>query len=541
LNKIILIFFSIQFVALSATNDEAYYNIYSNLNKFGKVYERINNDYVGEVDPNILVKESIIGMLSALDPYTRYEEITKSNRANYLSTGYYIGYGFYLDKMDDGNRIVKLINNSPAEKAGMRVGDLLLTIDSVNVQNMDQESLSKIIDKDKGSESEFRFFRHGVKDTFNVTIKTAEIPVNDIPFFRLIDDTTAYVKLDQFSFKADYAFRKALRDMEYESKFDRLIIDLRDNPGGVMQAALRILELFVEENTLLLTTRGKSSSDIDEYFSKSKPLYPDLKIAVLINGGSASASEIIAGALQDTDRGVVIGKKSFGKGLVQHSINLDEESKINITVAKYYTPSGRSIQKLDYNISDNKYDIDIERVADFKTINGRKVNTHDGINPDVTVRDKDYSEIVNNLIKSDYIFNFAVGYASNYDKSSESYTFEEEGFEDFLSFLDSNKRLYDLEPLNLISRLERKKNEKIQSDITKENILLLENSLKNDLRQTLVENKEEIISLINDIIVYILKGREKSFFKDITDDKYIISATETLNKNYNKILKLSNK
>ncbi len=541
MNKIILIFFLLQFVALSATNDEAYYNIYSNLNKFGKVYERINNDYVGEVDPNILVKESIIGMLSALDPYTRYEEITKSNRANYLSTGYYIGYGFYLDKMDDGNRIVKLINNSPAEKAGMRVGDLLLTIDSVNVQNMDQESLSMIIDKDKGSESEFRFFRHGVKDTFNVSIKTAEIPVNDIPFFRLIDDTTAYVKLDQFSFKADYAFRKALRDMEYESKFERLIIDLRDNPGGVMQAALRILELFVEENTLLLTTRGKSNSDIDEYFSKSKPLYPDLKIAVLINGGSASASEIIAGALQDTDRGVVIGKKSFGKGLVQHSINLDEESKINITVAKYYTPSGRSIQKLDYNISDNKYDIDIERVADFKTINGRNVNTHDGINPDVTVSDKDYSDIVNNLIKSDYIFNFAVEYASNYDKSSESYTFREDSFEDFLSYLDSNKRLYNLEPLNLISRLEKKKNEKIQSDITKENILLLENSLKNDLRETLVENKEEIISLINDIIVYILKGRENSFFKDINDDKYIIKATETLNKNYNNILKLSNK
>lgn len=541
MNKIILIFFSIQFIALSATNDEAYYNIYSNLNKFGKVYERINNDYVGEVDPNLLVKESIIGMLSALDPYTRYEEVTKSNRANYLSTGYYIGYGFYLDKMNDGNRIVKLINNSPAEKAGMRVGDLLLTIDSVNVQNMDQESLSKIIDKDKGSDSEFRYYRHGVKDTFNVSIKTAEIPVNDIPFFRLIDDTTAYVKLDQFSFKADYAFRKALRDMEYESKFERLIIDLRDNPGGVMQAALRILELFVEENTLLLTTRGKSNSDIDEYFSKSKPLYPDLKIAVLINGGSASASEIIAGALQDTDRGVVIGKKSFGKGLVQHSINLDEESKISITVAKYYTPSGRSIQKLDYNISDNKYDIDIERVADFKTINGRNVNTHDGINPDVTVSDKDYSDIVNNLIKSDYIFNFAVEYASNYDKSSESYTFREDSFEDFLSYLGSNKRLYDLEPLNLISRLEKKKNEKIQSDITKENILLLENSLKNDLRETLVENKEEINSLINDIIVYILKGRENSFFKDITDDKYIISATETLNKNYNNILKLSNK
>jgi hypothetical protein len=157
------------------------------------------------------------------------------------------------------------------------------------------------------------------------------------------------------------------------------------------------------------------------------------------------------------------------------------------------------------------------------------------------VGDNDYSEIVNNLINSDYIFNFAVGYASDYDKSSESYTFKEDSFEDFLSFLDSNKRLYNLEPLNLISRLERKKNEKIQSDLTKENILLLENSLKNDLWKTLVENKKEIISLINDIVVYILKGREDSFFNDLSDDKFIISATETLNNNYNNILKLSNK
>ncbi len=534
--RLILILFVVSNLSLYSSNDDLYYSIYNNLNKFGRVYEKINNDYVGEVVPDSLIKKSIIGMLSSLDPYTRYEEVTKSNRSNYLSTGYYIGYGFYLDKMKEGNTIIKLIENSPAKKSGMRIGDRLLTIDSKNVQYLNQEKLSNILDKDKGSKSNFVFIRPGVKDTFNVSIENTEIPVNDVPFYRTLDDSTAYIKLDQFSFKADFAFRKALRDIEYQTSFNNLIIDLRDNPGGVMQTALRILELFVKENTLLLTTRGKTNNKVEEYYSRSKPLYPDIKIAVLINEGSASASEIIAGALQDTDRGVVIGRKSFGKGLVQHSINLDEESKINLTVAKYYTPSGRSIQKLDYNISDNSYDKDIERVGDFKTINGRDVNTHDGVSPDVAVKVSDDNEIINNLIKSDYIFNFAIEYVSSYDNYSKENLFKVENFEKFLSYLNSEKRLYELEPLPLISKLEINKYKELQSDITKENILLLEYSLKNDLINSIKENKEKIVDLINDVVVYVLKGREYSFFKDLKNDEYILKATETLGTNYNIIL-----
>lgn len=531
----ILLLFSV--VSSLASNDELYYSIYNNLNKFGRVYEKINNDYVGKVKPDSLIKESIVGMLSSLDPYTRYEELTKSNKSNYLSTGYYIGYGFYLDKMKSGNTIIKLVDNSPAKQSGMRIGDLLLSIDSIDVRFKSQTKLSKILDKEKGSVSLFRFLRPGLNDTLEVSISNTEIPIKDIPFYRILNDSTAYIKLDQFSFKADFAFRKAMRELEYQNSFNNLIIDLRDNPGGVMQAALKILELFVEENTLLLTTRGKSNSDVNEYFSRSKPLYPDLKIAVLINDGSASASEIIAGAIQDTDRGVVIGKKSFGKGLVQHSINLDDDSKINITVAKYYTPSGRSIQKLDYNISDNKYDIDREKVGGFKTINGRDVNTHDGISPDVYIKDTNNTEIINNLIKRDFIFNFAVEYVSRFENFSDSILFDDTKFDEFLSYIDSDKRIYELEPLNIISKLENNKYKKIQSDLTKENILLLENSIKNDIKKSLNQNKNDIISLINDVVIYIMKGREYSFFKDITNDIYISKATETLNTNYYKVLK----
>jgi len=533
LKKYILLFL-IPLSLISAKKDDNYFDIYNALNTFGRAYEQLNSGYVSDVNPSDLIKQSIKGMVSELDPYTRYEENVGETQSDYLSTGYYIGFGFTVDKVNAKNTIVKVTEGYPADKAGLRIGDELITIDSIYVSKLNQDSLRSILVGKSGSKSLFRYYRLGNKDTNEIEITRTEVAVKDVPFQRIINDSIAYIKLDQFSVKADFAFRKALRELEYEGKFNSLIIDLRDNPGGVLQSSLRILELFVPENTLLLTTRGKLKENSQDYYSRTAPLYPDLKVAVLINENSASASEIVAGAIQDTDRGIVIGRKSFGKGLVQQTLPLDENSKLRMTIAKYYTPSGRCIQKLDYNIEKNQYDLSSSSL--FKTKNGRTVNKEDGISPDKNVNNKDYPEIINNLIKSDIIFNFAVMHSAKYEKSSLDYKFEVEEFDEFLNFLNEEKRYYKFDELKPIKDLSNKKYKDVISSQSQDNITVLESSLKSDIKKNIVENKIQIIELINEMATYILKGREYSFFEKIETDEYIIEAINSLSDKYESIL-----
>lgn len=521
-------------ILISESNDDKYFDIFNSLNTFGKAYEQLNNSYVSEVNPNDLIKQSIIGMVSKLDPYTRYEEEEGESQSDYLSTGYYVGFGFSVDKIDDKNTFIKVLEGYPADKAGIRVGDEFISIDSIPVSNLEQDSLRSLLVGKSGTKATLKYFRLGTFDTTEVEITRTEVGVKDVPFQKIIYDSIAYIKLDQFSVKADFAFRKALRELDYDGKFNSLIIDLRDNPGGVMQASLRILELFMPENTLLLTTRGKLKENSQEYYSLTKPLYPNLKVAVLINENSASASEIVAGAFQDTDRGVVIGRKSFGKGLVQQTLNLDANSKLRMTIAKYYTPSGRCIQKLDYNIEKNNYDLTALNL--YKTKNGRTVNKEDGISPDKTIKKKDYSEIINNLIKRDIIFNFAVKHSAKFEKTSTNYLFDSENYDEFLNFMNENKRYYKFDELKIIDNLSKKKYKEVLSSLSQDNIILLESSIKTDLRVNLIKNKDEIVTLINNIVTYVLKGREFTFFVQLDDDEYIVEAVKFLSEGYEKLL-----
>lgn len=535
LNYILL--FLIPILLFSQSKDEKYYNIYNSLNTFGNAYEQINSGYVSDVNPNELIKQSIIGMVSKLDPYTRYEEIDIDGQSDYLSTGYYIGFGFSIDMIDSKNTIIKITEGYPADLSGMRVGDELISIDSNNVINLSQDSIRSLLLGKSGTSAVFRYYRFGNKDTNEVTVKRTEVSVKDVPFYKLLDDSIGYIKIDQFSVKADFAFRKAIRELEFEGKVKSLIIDLRDNPGGVMQASLRILELFMPENTLLLTTRGKLKANSQSYYSRTQPQYPDIKVAVLINDNSASASEIVAGAFQDTDRGLVIGEKSFGKGLVQQTLPLDDKSKLRMTIAKYYTPSGRCIQKIDYNIEKNQYDLKSDDL--FKTKNGRTVNKEDGISPDKYVKNKEYPEIINNLIKSDFIFNFAVYHSAKFEKNSTNFEFTSNHFDDFLKYMDEDKRYFKLDELKIFDDLNKKKYKEIFSSNSQDNITVLENSIKNDLKKNLIDNKEQIVQLINDMVTYILKGREYSFFDKIKSDEYVNQAIKSLNDDYDTILKVS--
>ena len=530
-----IVLFLLPLALISAKKDDKYLDIYNSINTFGRAYEMLNSAYVSDVNPSELIKQSIIGMVSELDPYTRYEENEGETQSDYLSTGYYIGFGFTIDKVNSKNTIVKVTEGNPADNAGLRIGDELISIDSIYVGKLDQDSLRTILVGKSGSKAMFRYYRLGHKDTIGVEITRTEVAVKDVPFQRIIRDSIAYIKLDQFSVKADFAFRKALRELEYDGKFSSLIIDLRDNPGGVMQASLRILELFEPENTLLLTTRGKLKENSQDYYSRTAPLYPNLKVAILINENSASASEIVAGAFQDTDRGVVIGRKSFGKGLVQQTLPLDDNSKLRMTIAKYYTPSGRCIQKIDYNIEKNQYDLSTSTL--FKTKNGRTVNKEDGISPDKYVKKKDYPEIINNLIKSDIIFNFAVMHTAKYEKTDVDFKFKADEFGKFLSFLDDEKRYYKFDELKPIEDLSNRKYKDVISSQTQDNLTVLESSLKSDIKKNIVDNKDQIVDLINEMSTYILRGREYSFFDSIDKDEYVIEAINSLSDKYDTILK----
>lgn len=535
---IYFIVFIIPALLFAQSRDAEYYNIYNALNIFGSAFEKLNMGYVSDVNPNELIKQSIKGMVSDLDPYTRLEEKDIDGQSDYLSTGSYIGFGFSVDLINKKNTIVSITNGYSADKAGLRVGDELISVDSTNVIGISPDSLRQLLLGKLGTSSIFKYFRFGTNDTSKVSVTRTKVAVRDVPFYKLIDSITGYIKLDQFSVKADFEFRRSLRELDSNNQLKFLIIDLRNNPGGVMQAALRILELFMPENTLLLTTRGKLASNSQKYYSQIPPEYPNLKVAVLINDGSASASEIVAGAFQDTDRGLVIGQKSFGKGLVQQTFDLDENSKLRMTIAKYYTPSGRCIQKIDYDgIDKNQYDLKTDDL--FKTKNGRTVNKEDGISPDIVIKEKKRPEIVNNLIKSDFIFNFAVYHSSKFDKSSDDFLFKVADFDKFLKYMDKEKRYYELDELKIFEDLSKKKYKDILSSNSQDNITVLENSIKGDLRKSLIDNKKQIVELINRSVTYILKGREFTFFNEIDKDDYVNQAIKSLNNDYNEILKIS--
>lgn len=408
------------FNATATGNDDTYYKIDKGLFYLKQVFETLSRNYVDELDPEGLSKSAINGMLEDFDPYTVFYEDPGSQNLNMITRGKYGGVGMEIGIQEGEITVIAPMENTPAKKAGIQSGDVILKIDGIPTSTLSLEETSQKLRGKIGTEVTLEIKRPMMDKPIKLTLEREEIVINDVTFAEFIEPGTAFIRLSRFSDKAGRELKDAIRQLQAQQPIERFILDLRRNPGGLLTAAVEVANVFVEPGQLIVSTHGSKEKET-KFFADQKPLLPEENLVVLINGYSASASEIVAGAIQDLDRGVLVGEASFGKGLVQKVYPIDKISQayLKVTTAKYYIPSGRSIQKEDYKknksiFTDLSDSVEYNTHTRYQTKNGRIVNGGGGIKPDIEVSNGGKDPVLNALAGQGYFFRFAVDYLSQH-------------------------------------------------------------------------------------------------------------------------------
>jgi len=394
----------------SFADDERYIKINRSIELFGRVYQEIINNYVDEIDPEKFMRAGVNGMLNALDPYTVYIDERGRDEVDLLTTGRYGGVGLTIGMRNGAVTVTSITDGYAAQKRGLMIGDRIITVDGVDIDDISLSDIRSMVRGEPGSEVEFLIERESHPDLLEFVLIRESIRVHNVAYADFIDDGIAYIKLDRFSRGAAGETRQSLRDLQNKSEVKGVILDLRNNSGGLLDAAVEVTSVFVPRGSLIVSTRGRTSDSVRRYVASQEPLLHDVPLVVLINENSASASEIVAGAIQDLDRGVLVGKRSFGKGLVQTVAHLRSNEQLKITTSRYYTPSGRSIQTADYLDEAPKglFSVDADSLySEYKTTAGRIVYEGKGVDPDTTVSNIERSRYVDQLNRSAMIFRFA--------------------------------------------------------------------------------------------------------------------------------------
>ncbi|WP_420580084.1 S41 family peptidase [Reichenbachiella sp.] len=422
------------------SSEDKHFEMAKNLEIFASLYSEVNKYYVDDVNPNQLIRTSIDAMLEKLDPYTVYipEDDIEDFRTN--ATGEYGGLGIQSNKINEKHVVLNLYENSPAMKAGIKIGDVITAVDGVPLANLSDEQAGKLMKGQSGSDIKVDILRND-KEALSFLTKREKIIIPNISYSTVLENSTGYLRLSEFTRDAAEDVKKTVLELK-EDGATSLIIDLRENPGGLLNEAVDICNLFVPKGSKIVDTKGKIEAQSHSYEANAEPLDLNIPIAVIINNGSASASEIVSGVLQDYDRGVVIGQKSYGKGLVQVSRKLSFNSQLKVTTAKYYIPSGRCIQALDY--AKRKADGSATKMADslkteFRTTNNRVVYDGDGIDPDIFIEEVTSSSYAKNLSESGLIFDYATKYYFDHDSidSPQNFKLSDEEYLDFVEWMES--------------------------------------------------------------------------------------------------------
>ena len=482
-------------------NDDIYDKINKNLDEFGNVYKEVALNYVDELDMDKFVKAGIDGMLSTLDPYTVFYDEDSRDQIDLITTGKYGGIGITVELRDSVLKVSEVMNGYEAQRKGLRRGDEIIAIEGERITALNINSLRSVIRGPVGSQVSLTVDRDGSKLDFTLTRE--EISLNNVSYHGFLPgdgNGIGYIKLDRFTRNAENEVENILKDLKASGNLRGIILDLRNNGGGLLDAATGILSKLVKKNSLLVITKGREGDSEKKYFSKEDPLIGDeIPIVVLINENTASASEIVAGAIQDLDRGVVVGTKSFGKGLVQQIKDVSNNSQLKITNQRYFTPSGRWIQSKDY-FTENKSGVFKNKEEflqkEFRTLNGRTVYANGGITPDVEVGVIEESEVHNALANKDMFFLYANYYIEN--NPGQPMVANDRVFEEFKRFLDSQGFEYKSAAEKKIDELKKLADnkefssdyftylEKLQGEITTEENIELNNA------------KEEILNSITE-------------------------------------------
>jgi len=404
---------SINAVSLPAQQTDIYFLIKKNFSIFSKTYENVALDYVDEVDPEKLMRIGLDAMLETLDPYTVIYNESQNEQAEILSRGNYAGIGIEAGYREGKVVVVAPSEGGPAERTGIKAGDEIIAIDGISTKGLQPEEVQTLTVGEVGSEVVISIKRFGVDKALDFDLVRERIEVTNVSFSTLIGEAKdiGYIKLSQFGLRSADEIRSALLELDNETKLKGLVLDLRDNPGGILQEAVSIIDKFVDPGLMVVENKGRIA-DYNQTFSTEEPILFTEPVVVLVNGGSASASEVVSGALQDLDRAVIVGEQSFGKGLVQIVKPLPYNTSMKITIARYYIPSGRSIQSIDYT-HENRNSGVVKREESsnvFKTKNGRTVNEGRGIEPDIVIEIDQPSLLEISLLQKGVLFDFATEY-----------------------------------------------------------------------------------------------------------------------------------
>ncbi|MGQ9644078.1 MAG: S41 family peptidase, partial [Ignavibacterium sp.] len=392
---------------------DIYYEISKNMEIFGKVYKEISFNYVDEINPEEFMREGIKGMLKSLDPYTVFIDESKQDEVDLMTNGKYGGIGVTIGVRNDRVTITEIIEGYAAQKQGLRIGDVVIEVDGEPITSADIDDLSAKVKGEPGTIVQLKVLRNNDKDTLQFNIIREEIVIKNLVYadFYPKNSNNVYLKLTNFSRSAAEEIKNALKKLKEQKPINSIVLDLRGNPGGLLDVAVDVCNKFLQKDLLIVSTKGREATSEKKYFAKEEPIVPNEMLVVLINENSASASEIVAGAIQDHDRGVILGTQSFGKGLVQTITPVTYNTSLKITTAKYYTPSGRCIQKIDYSKKNKVFSTPlIEEKSEFITDNQRKVYSAGGITPDTLVKQEIEGEITKELLAKGIIFDFADKY-----------------------------------------------------------------------------------------------------------------------------------
>ncbi len=507
-----------------------FFEVAKQMEIYTTLFKELNLYYIDEINPAELTEKAINEMLEGLDPYTRYYDEQGVEEVKINSSGEYSGIGAESSHYDDKLVITEVYEGYSAEEVGIKVGDQIVKIDDIFVADYDSKQISTLLQGVPDSMVNLIIKRQN--ETFNFTVKREKIIVDPVPHFQMVSPEIGYIAFNKFNNKASASVKSAFVDLK-EKGMNKLILDLRGNPGGLLNEAINITNFFVPKNEVVVSTKAKIKKWSEVYRTKYEPIDLDIPIVVLIDGKSASAAEIVAGSLQDLDRAVILGERSFGKGLVQRYRNLTYGTKLKLTISKYYTPSGRNIQELDYTHREGE---DIPKFAaedrnSFKTKNGRTVYDGGGISPDIEIEKAALTASTKALLRSDAIFNFASDYFYNHPTiaSPETFVFDDAQFDRFMSFLQEGKSNFKTKSESEFEAAFELSEKEDLSEGIQSSYKALSRELEQEKFAELNKNRQSIKEVLSDEIInryYFEKGEYQNHIEFSPFIKEAISVLE---------------
>jgi carboxyl-terminal processing protease len=514
-----------------AQND---FEISKNLDIFINAYKQLNTNYVDNINPGQLIKTALDAMLESLDPYTVYIPESDIEDYKFMTTGQYGGIGAIIYKRNNYIYISEPYENAPADKAGLKAGDKILEINGKSALNKTVDEVSTALKGQPGTNIVLLIQSDSTEKPVEKTITREEITINNVPYSGFVSKDIGYINLSEFRQNAAKEVKEAFLKLTENKNMKGVILDLRGNGGGLLNEAVNIVNIFVDKGQLVCSTKGKIKDKDNVHRTQGTPVDTKMPLIVLVDGNSASASEIVAGSIQDLDRGIIVGQRTFGKGLVQNIVPLSYNSEMKVTIAKYYTPSGRCVQAIDYFHKDD--DGKAPHIPDsllkpFKTKAGRTVFEGSGIDPDIMVDMPDYKDVTLSLISKNLFFDFSVWYYKHHPGilPAGSFAITDDIFNEFTSFLKGKDYSYTTESEKALEDFKKKALADNYFEKVKDQYVLLHDKIINEKQNDLMDNRAEISKILRIYIVplyYYQKGRIES---SLSDDPEVAKAIEIFN------------